>query len=338
MLRLSLALLLCATSAAAETLPGYMAVSFNAPHRAAPLQGALWYPAAGPGEPLTIGADAVFLGTPALALAAPAPGLYPLIVLSHGSGGNVDNLGWLANALVASGAIVIGVNHQGSTSRDSDPAASVAIWNRTEDISALLDWALADPGLAPRIDARRITVLGFSMGGATALHLAGARQSRAAFAGYCAGKGQTAPDCGFLSRGGVDLKALPARWEADLSDRRISAAIAVDAGYSHAMKTEGVTLPTLLINLGTKGAPWQAFGTGPEGSHLAARIAGAEYVEIPSAIHYTFLGECTLYAPLMLWVSGEDAICSDPSGTSRAAAHQQIAAAVIGFLRRHSGA
>lgn len=339
MLRLTLALLLAATAAPAADLPGYMPLAVAADHRPMPMQGALWYPASTTSAPeITIGADAVFVGTAALDAPAPAPGLHPLIVLSHGSGGNVDNLGWLAKALVANGAIVIGVNHQGSTSRDSDPVASIAIWNRTDDISALLDWALANPDLAPQIDAAHITVLGFSMGGATALHLAGARQSAAAFAGYCTGKGQTAPDCSFPRSGGVDFTRLPARWEADLSDPRITAAIAVDAGFSHAMRTGDITIPTLLINLGTKGAPWQAFGTGPEGSNLAARIARAEYVEIPGAIHYTFLGDCTFAAPLLLWATGEDAICSDPTGTSRAAAHHQIAAAVIRFLNRQSGA
>lgn len=337
MLRLTLALLLAASSLHAESLPGYLPLAVPAAHRPAPMKGALWYPAAGTAPEITIGADAVFVGTIALAAPTPAPGLHPLIVLSHGSGGNVDNLGWLAQALVAGGAIVIGVNHQGSTSRDSQPATATAIWNRTDDISALLDWALANPELAPRIDPAHITVLGFSMGGATALHLAGARQSAAAFAEYCATKGLAAPDCSFPRSGGVDFTKLPARWQADLRDPRVTATIAVDAGFSHAMRTEGITIPTLLINLGTKGAPWQAFGTGPEGSNLAARIPTAEYVEIPGAIHYTFLGECTWAAPLMLWASGEDAICSDPAGTNRAAAHHQIATAITGFLNRQTG-
>lgn len=43
---------------------------------------------------------------------------YPLIVLSHGTGGAVAQLSWLAEALASEGYVVAAVNHHGNTAID----------------------------------------------------------------------------------------------------------------------------------------------------------------------------------------------------------------------------
>lgn len=93
------------------------------------------------------------------------------------------------------------VNHPGSTSGDSTPLGSVPLDLSARDVSAALDLALADPALAPRIDPERIAVLGFSMGGGTALQLAGARFDRAAYHAYCQHTGAAGRDCLWLQSG-----------------------------------------------------------------------------------------------------------------------------------------
>ncbi len=219
----------------AETLPGYDRLTVTAPLRDEPVQAAVWYPAGSTTYTGNIGDNAVFKGSLALVGAQLAPGKYPLMVMSHGSGSNMNNMGWLAGALAEKGVIVLGVNHPGSTSGDSSPRRSIRNWERAGDISSAIDMILADPAFGPQIDQTRITVFGFSLGGATALHLSGARMNRSLYKSYCDTQGDAAPDCLFFSKGGVDLANLPAEYESDMRDPRISATIAVDPGMTAAI-------------------------------------------------------------------------------------------------------
>lgn len=161
-----------AGTVAADMLPGYDRFDLKTDHRARPVAASIWYPAANPTYRAPIGDGPIF--DPIFAFIGPAiaKGEHPLVLLSHGSGGNADSLGWLTSGLVANGAIVLAVNHPGSTSGDSSPRRSVDLDARANDLSAALDMILADPAFAPLIDLDRISVVGFSLGGATALGLA----------------------------------------------------------------------------------------------------------------------------------------------------------------------
>ncbi|MBP0574905.1 hypothetical protein J8J27_29765, partial [Mycobacterium tuberculosis] len=73
--------------------------------------------------------------------------------------------------------------------------------------------------------------LGFSLGGTDVMLLAGARQDRRAFAGYC-NRNPRMAGCVWLKRGGVDFAALDPRFDADLKEPRIKAVVAVDPGFT----------------------------------------------------------------------------------------------------------
>ncbi len=126
-------------------------------------------------------------------------------VLSHGSGGNMDALGWLSSELALNGAVVLAVNHPGSTSGDSSPRCFIKLWERAADISAALDHLLADPTFAAHIDTSRISAVGFSMGGGTVLNLGGARMCRADLVDYCDHYGAATVECVFFAKGAVDI-------------------------------------------------------------------------------------------------------------------------------------
>lgn len=322
-----------ALPAAAETLPGYDRFDLVAAHRARPVAASIWYPAASPTYRVPVGDGPIFDPTFAFVGPAIAEGQHPLVLVSHGSGGNADALGWLSAGLVARGAVVVAVNHPGSTSGDSSPRRSVDLAARAQDLRAALDAVLSDPSFAPFIDARRIGVVGFSLGGTTALGLAGLRFDGAAQDINCA-TGPDAADCGFFLRGGVHFGDHPG-FEADARDARISMAVAVDPGFGGAVDATTLqdVLPGItLVNLG-KADRLAAVDVGPDGNNLAARLPGATHVVIAPANHFTFLGTCKPGATEMLKEEGEDPICSDPEGTDRNATHTRLVDAIAKGLK-----
>jgi predicted dienelactone hydrolase len=325
-----------ATAGQATDVPGYDRITVKAGHRAGLVAGSLWYPAGGVTYQGLVGDDQVFQGVAAMVGAPPQDGRHPLVVLSHGSGGNMDNLGWLSGALAQRGAIVLAVNHPGSTSGDSSPRRSIEVWDRPMDLSAALDQVLADPLWAARIDPARITAVGFSMGGLTALQMGGIRTDIAAYRAYCDKGLRGAGDCGFFARGGVDLGAVPAEaFGQDLRDARVGRVVAIDPGMGHAMtqaSLAGNTVATELISLGTDDTIWAAVNIGPKGSNLSGRMAMAGHVEIAPADHFTFLALCKPGAAKILQEVGEDPICDDPEGADRGDVHARVIAAIAGFV------
>lgn len=315
---------------------GYDRFDLRAAHRAAPVAASVWYPAGARTYRGLIGDNAVFRGVPAFVGAAVAEGRFPLVLLSHGSGGNMDNLGWLSAALAAEGVMVLGVNHPGSTSGDSSPRRSVDLAARAADLSAALDALLADPAFGPKVDRERIAALGFSLGGATALALGGLRFDPAAYPAYCARLGAAAADCVFFAKGGVAPEAMPASWDSAMADPRVSAVIAADPGFTFVATQESVAamaVPVLLISLGREDL-FPAADVSAAGSGLADALPDARHAVIAPAHHFSFLGLCKPDGAAVLREEQDDPVCDEPAGGDRAAVHAAAVAEVLGFLGR----
>ncbi|OCW58648.1 dienelactone hydrolase [Hoeflea olei] len=296
----------------------------------------LWYPAQGDGETVAVGDNRVFAGTSASENAQPAAGRHPLVVLSHGSGSTVQAMAWLAARLAQAGYIVAGPNHPGTTSGDSSPADTAKIWARVDDLSTVVSALLADPGWSGSIDADRIGVLGFSLGGATAMEMAGARADLEAYAGYCDANPSMA-DCRWY-RGGrafvdgemvavdpVDLRQVDRDlFERDNRDPRIKAAVLVDPALARAFTPESlerIAIPMSFINLGAPGSVPVAV----EAQGLAALTPQGTHATVAGAIHYSFLAECKPDAKAFLASVGDtDPICDDGGTRSRAELHREL--------------
>jgi predicted dienelactone hydrolase len=314
-----------ASPAVADPLAGYDRFTVVAAHRAAPVAASLWYPAGTPTNRGLVGDNPVFKGTYALVGATIAEGRHPLVVLSHGSGGNMDGLSWLSSGLALRGAMVLAVNHPGSTSGDSSPRRSIRLDERAADLRAAFDTLLSDPAFAPFIDPTRITSFGFSLGGTTALNLAGIRMDRGLYGRYCRERADQA-DCRFFTKGGVNIDSLPAAIEADMRDPRIGAAVVVDPGMTYGFTDRSImaaTLPVLVINLG--GAErWKAADVTASGSNLVPRLPDVRYEAIAPANYFTFLAECKPAGRALLAEERDDPVCDDPEGTDRALVHARI--------------
>lgn len=293
------------------------------------------YPARADGDAYTLGGDDLWTGVPARRNATPVPEKFPLVVLSHGSGGNAAALGWLSTELARNGFIVAAPNHIHSTSGDSIPAESIKIWERSRDVTALIDRMTSDPDWAPIVDKDRIGGIGFSLGGTTMMLSAGARASLTPFAAFCDDPKNADDGCGWFKRGGVDFSKIDAgAFEGDYRDARLKAVVAVDPGFTMAYQADSLAaihMPMLFVNLGTG----DKIMPGVRADALAAQIKGAGYAAIPDAIHFSFLGICNPGGPELLKRYGEeDPICADGGETPREELHKQILFQIAVFLRR----
>ena len=99
-------------SAALADPAGYSPLTFDAPHHGRGVIGAVWYPTGGPGREMLFADSPVFVGVTVVEEAPVADGLHPVVLLSHGMGGNIRSLAWLGSALAEEGAVVISVNHR----------------------------------------------------------------------------------------------------------------------------------------------------------------------------------------------------------------------------------
>lgn len=96
----------------------------------------------------------------------------PVVLLSHGTGGAVEDLSWLAEPLADAGILVAGVDHHGNSYKDVYlPEGFSFTWERARDVSLLLDYLVSRHD----IDEQKIGAAGFSIGGYTVAAFLGAR-------------------------------------------------------------------------------------------------------------------------------------------------------------------
>ena len=99
---------------------------------------------------------------------------YPLIVMSHGHGGDRFNISWIAEALSANGYIVAAMDHWGNTWNNKIPESCARPWERPRDISFVIEQLTKHSKFKDYIDSTKIGFTGYSLGGATGIWVAGA--------------------------------------------------------------------------------------------------------------------------------------------------------------------
>jgi predicted dienelactone hydrolase len=326
------ALSLLAPLAHAADAPGFAELTIKAAHQAKPLDGGVWYPAA-PGSAAPVAFEhPIFKGVLAVPDAAVAPGKHPVLVISHGLGGHFRGLAWLAAGLADKGAIVVGVNHPGSTARDFDMARGLQHWTRVQDLQAALTQVLADPKFGPHADPDRIYATGFSYGGWTALSIAGLKGDLAGYARACETAGGRSTHCRDIAKAGVDLRRFDAAaWDRSYKDVRIRAVAAIDPGLTYGLTAEraaDLTPNVLLIGLGAGTDRLMATDFSAAGSGFANTVPAAQVKVIAPAFHFTALPECKPAGAEILAEEHDDPVCTDPPGTDRRAVHAEIVEAI----------
>ncbi|MEL6918743.1 MAG: hypothetical protein AAFO99_13550 [Bacteroidota bacterium] len=98
---------------------------------------------------------------------------FPLLLVSHGTGGNRFSLTWFIERMVKEGYMVVSLDHYGNSTFNKIPREFVKWWERAIDIQFVLTSILNDTEIGSKIDTTRIGGVGFSLGGYTHIALAG---------------------------------------------------------------------------------------------------------------------------------------------------------------------
>ena len=318
---------------------GGAGITYGAAH--APLRDSevtfhIWYPARPGGKTVTIGGNGVFHGTPAGRGAPHRDGTFPVIVMSHGAGGNAGQFGWIASQLAEAGFVVVLPNHPGTTTGNASAEAAVRVWERPRDVSAVLDELTSNAATYPFIDLDRIAMLGFSAGGYTAMAVAGARVNPDSLQRFCDETDHGMSDCAFLAHFGIDLHAIDLTPAAqDLRDPRVRLAVVIDPGIVSTMTPQSlaeIEIPMLILNLGDE----EDVPAGVYARDAADRIIFAEYEIVPDATHFSFLAECRPRGAAILAKEGDlDPLCEDAGGRSRAEIHAELTEVILNYLGRN---
>ncbi|AMP04116.1 alpha/beta hydrolase family protein [Collimonas pratensis] len=253
------------------------------------------------------------------------PGLHPLVIISHGSGGGEFGHADLAEALARHGYIVAAPRHLGdSHDQPQGRGTDQQIIGRPWQAVATLDAVLADPRLAPAIDTRRIGMAGFSAGGYTTMVMAGAKPDMSLIVAYCSAHADDHELCDpsaekktVVTRPG---RALPV-------DKRVRAAVAM-APFSVMFDAKGVADVTIPLRI-YKASDDQVLRNRWNTDHLLSLLpASVERGEVAGG-HYVFLAPCseTLKA-------AAPAICNDAAGIDRSALHARLNAEIVDFFDR----
>lgn len=190
----------------------------------------------------------------------------PLVVLSHGFGGNRKFLSYLARHLASYGLTVAAVEHPGSNTNavgtsDTQNLAQLLkpteFIDRPKDVSFMLNELAklnTQPGqLQGKLNTEKVTVIGHSLGGYTALALVGGEVDLEELRKFCKDSlniGEAPGD--WLQCAAASLKERKLR----LQDQRIKSAIALNPLVGNLFGKKGliqVTKPVLMLT-GTEDA------------------------------------------------------------------------------------
>jgi predicted dienelactone hydrolase len=329
--------LLVANPAYATEAPGLVEQDIEAPHHGRAMSMAVWYPATD-GKAELFADNPVFRGGYVRRDAKLTTGKHPLVLLSHGMGGSYLSLNWLASGLAEKGAIVISVNHPNGWFKDRKVEKMFDHWTRVQDLQVALDHVLADEKFAGSLDTSRVYAAGFSFGGWTALSMGGATASPTGSLAYCKAAGARSHNCTDLQHFGLSSANTGSiKWTARYKDARVKAVVALDPGLTWDMSQANVQdldqESLLVIGLGTGTDQHYATDTSAMGSNFDALVPLAKKVVIAPATHFTAMPLCQAEGAAILASEKDDPVCTDPAGTDRQAAHDEI----ITLMANHFG-
>lgn len=308
-----------------------------------PLRTEIWYPAVESAreEEVLIGSPEapLFLAGRAARKAEPLGGPFPLVLLSHGSGGSALQLGWLATRLARGGYVVAGVNHHANNALEPmENHGYLLWWERALDLSVLIDLLLADASIGRLIDPVRIGASGFSLGGHTVVLLGGgifdlhalSVARRDPIGELVADLPPDYPDPAGIAALARELLRNDRSHRRSYRDARVRCIFPIAPALAPGFTAEGlkeVVVPTEIV----VGDDDPITPAGPYAAHFAEGISGARLSVIDGGVgHFTFLGEATEAAK-----RSHPQLARDADGVERRAVHRRVGLIAREFFDRH---
>jgi predicted dienelactone hydrolase len=256
-----------------------------------------------------------------------APALRPLIVISHGTGGDFRSHLATAEALARAGFVVVALTHTGDNWRDQSRATDLG--GRTRQVSVLIDYMLNAWEGRGGIDATQIGAFGYSAGGFTMLAAAGGEPDLTRVVEHC----RSHPDyfdCRLAaqtpSTGGP-----PARDALMIHrDPRLKALVIAAPALGFTFAGKGLTRVTQPVQLWQAGADQILPAPSYAEPVRAALPKPPEFFRVEGAGHYDLMPPCS--AQLKFFAP---AICAPTPGFDRAAFHETFDREVIRFFTTH---
>ncbi len=310
-----------------------------------PLAWSAWYPAGDDSierERLVGPLKSPLFSMGAVAERAPlseASSRWPVVLVSHGTGGSADVMGWLGRRFAQAGYVAIAVNHHGNTGIEPYRAEGFACWwERAADLTVLLDQLAVEGPFAGRLDQDRVFAAGFSLGGYTALALAGAITDMALFQDWWLRQESPRgprefPDLGeHIPRLLETSRVFRDSWDRQsrsYADQRVPAVFALapaPAVYGFTAESLAtVEIPVeIMVGASDQEAPPHC------STWLANQLSDCRLTTLDNPIgHFVFLSEATEQGR-----SAMPDICVDAAGVDRAMIHDHTAQAAIALFRK----
>jgi len=254
---------------------------------------------------------------------------WPVVLLSHGTGGSVEGLSWLGTYLATKGFISIGVSHHGNTIVEPYlPEGFICWWERARDLTVILSFLNNVGPLSNRLDMGNVFASGHSLGAYTVLLLAGAITNLQLFDDWLIAEGKEGggprefPNIGSyipeLNAQSQQFRHSMARHAQSYHDPRIKAVLTLaPAPPVRSFEPESVALikaPTVMIvGQNDTEAPHKecAFWLKEKNPSFQLELLGRDVG------HYVFLPEATATGR-----ATDPTICSDPVGVDRHSIHR----------------
>lgn len=252
----------------------------------------------------------------------------PLIVFSHGNGGEYRGHADTARALANAGFVVAALSHPGDNYRDM--SRSTQLTGRAPQLSRLIDYMTGSTfrQTSPiAVDASRIGAFGFSAGGFTVTSAIGGVSDLDAIRSHCASH-QDDFACRLLALQPI----VPELWRPNAHDQRIRAAVIAAPALGYSFTDYSVAAIRIPVQL------WQAqddqilpspYNVEPIRDRLSGPI---DYNLVERAGHYDFLPPC----PPAL-AAASPSICAPTPDFDRAAFHEDFNGAVVRFFQAYLG-
>ena len=251
---------------------------------------------------------------------------FPLVILSHGSGGEYSNHTWLIDSLIENGFIVVALNHPMNTARDNTDEGVISVWHRPRDISVLLDYLLNDSNWVNVIDENRIGAAGFSSGGYTVLALAGAIYDPELMSAYCTSQ-ERSKDCELATdSSNVDFRDSSASYK----DERIKSVFSMAPAVGFAITKESlaeIELPVFIIASKDDELVSPNYGA----IRYAENIPRSDLVLLASGGHFIFL-ECNAITTVVDWLNKELDLCGTKFNVDRDEIRKMVSARAVSFF------